>query len=95
MLRNRGGAAPSAVPPGCPQVVTADGAGLLAFAAHQGRLRAGTHLSLPWIASYMAGTAELEPEESGARLPVECDGELVGWAPLAVRVLPGALRFVV
>lgn len=48
------------------------------------------------VAQYSAAQRvelRLAGPDAGRRALVECDGEVVGWAPLAVEVLPGALGF--
>eukprot|EP00887_Chlorella_sp_A99_P002893 scaffold6.g2893.t1 len=83
-------------------VTALDGLGVFDFVRHQGALRRGElHRPKHGVTQFAsAHRVELRPAEEGGRsagghcLAVECDGEVVGWAPMEVEVLPGALRFV-
>lgn len=80
-------------------VTIVDGLGLADFLRHQGKLRRGQLDRVPRGVTQLtaARTVELRlaglHAARGATLPVEADGETVGWAPLRVDLLPGALLF--
>lgn len=65
----------------------------LAIARVFPRLNDGSHLSDPRVRVVQARRVRIGPAETGAPLPPAfADGELIGPAPLDVRVVPGALR---
>lgn len=74
------------------ELVLAEPMSALAIAGIFPRLRDGSHLGDPRLRVISARRIRLWPSDSGATLPAAfADGELVGPAPLDVRVEPGAL----
>ncbi len=53
------------------------------------QLRDGSHLQRADVRSWPTASVSVE---AGVALPVEADGELVGWSPASFDILPGALR---
>jgi diacylglycerol kinase (ATP) len=53
------------------------------------QLREGSHLRRPDVRSWSTATVTVRAEVA---LPIEADGELVGWSPASFDVLPGALQ---
>lgn len=53
------------------------------------QLRDGSHLQRPDVRSWPTATVTVHADVA---MPVEADGELVGWSPASFDILPGALR---
>ena len=53
------------------------------------QLRDGSHLQRHDVRSWPTATVAVDADVA---LPVEADGELVGWSPVSFDILPGALR---
>ena len=59
------------------------------------RIHSGGHLANPRVRLARGASVTVEPVAPADVLPVEADGDVRGTTPLALRVLPRALRFVV
>jgi diacylglycerol kinase (ATP) len=53
------------------------------------RIYFGTHVRLDWISYYQGSSVRISSEE---RVPVESDGEFLGYLPCEIAIRPGALR---
>jgi len=54
------------------------------------RIQRGSHLKNPKVAEMRASEVSIEAEEPMA---IDLDGEMVGFTPAHLRVLPSAIRF--
>lgn len=74
-------------------VVTIDAVGVGEFLRHSGRLYAGTHVALPFVAVRRARRFEAEAlAPGGSQVLSDVEGEPCGVLPLSVEVRPAALR---
>jgi diacylglycerol kinase (ATP) len=72
------------------EVIVTDGATRLDVIKELPRIQRGTHLKNPKVTEVRAREVSIETEEPMA---IDLDGEMVGFTPAHLRVLPSAIRF--
>ncbi len=64
------------------------------FVRHSGKIYAGTHGTLPEVRMMRGAAVTVTPLSSDSNIPVDCDGEQMGRAPVRFDVLPRRLKLV-
>jgi len=75
------------------EIVLLDAMGRLEFAANFLRVYRGTHLSHPKVRTARAAEMRIEQiTRDGAAVHLQAEGELIGEAPVSIRLIPAALE---
>ncbi|MDO8518895.1 MAG: diacylglycerol kinase family lipid kinase [Deltaproteobacteria bacterium] len=73
-------------------IIVAPKMGVFTFLRHLHRLYSGNHLKIPEIDFFREKTLSIA-SVNGDKIPVEMDGDTVGFLPATFEILPGALKF--
>ena len=76
------------------EVVVIGDIGVGFFVRHSSKIYAGTHGSLPEVRMMRGARVTVTPLASDSDIPVDCDGEQMGRAPVTFEVLPKRLKLV-
>lgn len=87
-------AAPHAkIDDGLLDVVVASKMPILTFLRRIPGLYSGNHLKIPEVDFFREKIVDVSPVNSKDKIPVEMDGDTVGYLPAQFKILPGALKF--
>ncbi|MEZ0314335.1 MAG: diacylglycerol kinase family protein [Myxococcota bacterium] len=74
------------------EVVVIGDIGVGFFVRHSGKIYAGTHGTLPEVRMFRGANVLVTPLSGDSDIPVDCDGEQMGKAPVRFEVLPKRLK---
>lgn len=74
-------------------VIVAGEMNLMNFLLHVPALYTGEHLKMPQVNVFHGKKIRIDPVREEDLLPVEMDGDAVGWLPATFEILPKAIKF--